>query len=638
MLSIDTQAVGLRVGLEIHQQLDTLHKLFCDCPATLSKGEPEVRFLRRLRPTQSELGQTDPAALFEFQKGRTIIYEASGDSACLVEMDEAPPHELNPQAVDVGLQIALLLGAKPIHEIHVMRKIVVDGSNTGGFQRTCILALGGSLTVGGRTIALQTICLEEDAARKMGENGPTITYRIDRLGIPLIEIATAPEIYTPSEAGAAALALGRILRATRMVKRGLGTIRQDLNISIRDGALVEVKGVQKLELIPKVIEYEVGRQLALLKIRDELRGRGVSEPQLDGAPVDVTDVFSDSENRVIKKTLAEGDVILAVRLPGFAGLLKMELEPNVRLGTEMADRAKFWGRVGGIFHTDELPAYGITAGEVAALRVRLNLTDLDAGVLVADKLENATDALKAVVERAREAVKCVPEETRAASLDGTTRYMRPRPGAARMYPETDVLPVTITPQRIHEIRSRLPPLPEQLVNRLMTDYGINRKLAEQLMDSDYLPLFEKAASTMKIPPSFLATALTEVMKSLERQGITVESLGEEQLYETFRLIEEGRAAKEMFPDIIRWVAKSGGTPLEALGGLGVKMLTLEEISALIDRRVEENRPLVRERPQEAFNRLMKIVMAEVRGRADAGVVAKTVKEKIDAVQTQPSSN
>ena len=632
-MSIDTQNLGLKVGLEIHQQLDTTHKLFCDCPTALSKGEPELKFLRRLRPTQSELGQTDPAALFEFQKGRTIIYEASWDSSCLVEMDEEPPHELNPQAVDVGLQVALLLGAKPIDEIHVMRKIVVDGSNTGGFQRTCILALGGSLTVGGKAIGIQTLCLEEDAARKMEEKTPTVTYRIDRLGIPLIEVATAPEIYTPAEAGEAALALGRILRATRMVKRGLGTIRQDLNVSIREGALIEVKGVQKLELIPKVIEYEVGRQVSLLKIREELKRRGVSEAQLDVEPIDVTEVFRGSESRVIKKTLTEGGVVFAVRLSGFAGLLKMELEPNVRLGTEMADRAKFWGHVGGIFHTDELPAYGITAGEVAALRARLNLTDLDAGVLVADKPENATDALKAVVVRAIETVKGVPEETRAATLDGTTRYMRPRPGAARMYPETDVLPVTLTPQRIHKIKSELPPLPEQLVKRLMSDYSINRKLAEQLMDSDYLPLFEKIASTMKIPPSFLATSLTEIVKSLERQGVPVENLTEEQIYETFHLIEGGRVAKEMFPDLIGWMAKNGGTPQMAMEKLGVKMLTLEELRALIDRRVQENLQLIREQPREAFDRLMKVIMAEVRGKADAGTVAKTIKEKIEANRT-----
>jgi len=629
MLSSEGEALGLKVGLEIHQQLDTTHKLFCECPAALSKGEPELRVLRRLRPTQSELGQTDPAAIFEFQKGRTIIYEASSDTSCLVEMDEEPPHELNPQAVDVGLQIALLLGAKPVDEIHVMRKIVVDGSNTGGFQRTSVIAFGGSVSVGGRKIALQTICLEEDAARKMGEKGLTVTYRIDRLGIPLIEVATAPEIYTPAEAGAAALALGRILRATRMVKRGLGTIRQDLNISLREGALVEVKGVQKLELIPKVIEYEVARQLALLKIKSELSSRGISEAQLDLSPVDVTDSFRNSESRVIKKTLAEDGIVLAVKLPGFGGLLKTELEPNVRLGTEMADRAKFWGHVGGIFHTDELPAYGITANEVSALRSRLNLAEHDAGVLVADKPENAADALKAVVERAREALKGVPEETRAAGLDGTTRYMRPRPGAARMYPETDILPVAITSERIEKIREGLPPLPEELIKRLMSDYSINKKLAEQLMDSDYLHLFERA-SALKIPASFLATALTEIIRSLERQGIPVENLTEEQLYETFRLIEAGRIAKESVPDIIGWMANNGGTPLEAVEKLGVRMLSLEEIRLLVDRRIEENRELIKERPQEAFNRLMKIIMAEVRGKADAGVIAKMVKDKIAA--------
>ncbi|MEM3736508.1 MAG: Glu-tRNA(Gln) amidotransferase subunit GatE [Candidatus Bathyarchaeia archaeon] len=634
MLRTDTEAVGLRVGLEIHQQLDTAHKLFCNCPTRLSKGEPKFRFVRRLRPTQSELGQTDPAALFEFQKGRTIIYEADCDTSCLVEMDEEPPHELNPQAVDVCLQVALLLGAKPVDEIHVMRKIVVDGSNTSGFQRTCVIALGGSISVGGREIAIQTICLEEDAARKVEERGFTTTYRIDRLGIPLIEVTTAPDIHTPVEAGEVALVIGRVLRATRMVKRGIGTIRQDLNISIREGALVEVKGVQKLELIPKVIEFEVGRQLALLKIREELLRRGVSGSQLEVKPVDVTDVFRNSESRVIRKALGEGGVALAVKLPGFAEILKVELEPNVRFGTEMADRAKFWGKVGGIFHTDELPAYGITEAETAALRSKLDLSDLDAGVLVADKLDNATEALRAVVERAIEAVKGVPEETRAALLDGTTRYMRPRPGAARMYPETDVLPVVVTPQHLHKLRGTLPPLPEQLANRLMSEYSVNKKLAEQLIDSDYLTLFEKVASTTNIPSTFLATALTEVVKSLERQGVPVENLTEEQLYETFRLIEEGRMAKESFAEVAGWLAKNGGSPLEAIEKLGVKMLSVNEIQTLVDRRASENLQLLRDKPYEAFNLLMKIIMAEVRGRVDAGVVARKVKEKIESLKAK----
>ncbi|MCD6464847.1 Glu-tRNA(Gln) amidotransferase subunit GatE, partial [Candidatus Bathyarchaeota archaeon] len=253
-LKINYSEIGLKVGLEIHQQLATKAKLFCDCKPQLFKGEPQIVFLRRLRPTQSELGQIDPAALFEFQKGVKILYEADTETSCLVEMDEEPPHELNPEALEIALIIALMMNAKPIDEVHVMRKIVIDGSNTTGFQRTCVVAVNGSIEVDGKKVPIQHICLEEDAARKMGEEDLLIRYRIDRLGIPLVEVTTGPVINTPEEARKVALAIGKILRATRRVKRGIGTIRQDLNISIKDGALIEIKGVQELELISKVVE------------------------------------------------------------------------------------------------------------------------------------------------------------------------------------------------------------------------------------------------------------------------------------------------------------------------------------------------------------------------------------------------
>ncbi|MGF3522905.1 MAG: Glu-tRNA(Gln) amidotransferase subunit GatE, partial [Candidatus Bathyarchaeia archaeon] len=262
-MTVDYAKLGLKVGLEIHQQLATETKLFCGCPPQLFKDEPEIVFLRRLRPTQSELGQIDPSAYFEFQKGVKILYEANRETACLVEMDEEPPHPLNREAVETVLTASLMMNMQPVDEIHVMRKTVIDGSNTTGFQRTCIVALDGWINVDGKTIPIQAASLEEDAARKIGTeaDGKIIRYRIDRLGIPLIEVATAPVIYSPIEAQKVALAIGRILRDTGKVMRGLGTIRQDLNVSIPNGALVEIKGVQELDLIATVVEYEVKRQL-----------------------------------------------------------------------------------------------------------------------------------------------------------------------------------------------------------------------------------------------------------------------------------------------------------------------------------------------------------------------------------------
>jgi len=633
-VNVDYLKVGLKAGLEVHQQLETACKLFCSCKPSLFKEEPEITFLRRLRPTQSELGQIDPAAFFEFQKGVRILYEANSETSCLVEMDEEPPHDLNREAVEIALTAALMVGAKPVDEIHVMRKTVIDGSNTTGFQRTCVVALGGEFNIKGKRVPLQHICLEEDAARKTGQEGPLIRYRIDRLGIPLIEVTTAPVINSPKEAEEVAFAIGRILRATRRVKRGLGTIRQDLNISIRNGALIEVKGVQELELVPVVIEREVRRQLSLLEIREELKARGVKEDTIKDEFVDVTSVFEKTKCKVVRKALNEGKHVLAVRLPRFAGLLKRELAPGMRLGKELADRARFWGRVGGIFHTDELPGYGITPEEVSELRRLTNAEAEDAVVFVADSEENAVDALKAVTERAREALREVPEETRAANPDGTTRYMRPRPGAARMYPETDVPPIRISKDYIERLRAELPEMPEQKLDRLMKEYGINRKLASQLLNSDYCDLFEETVKETGISPTLAAATLTETLKALQRDGVETQNLSETVLKEVFRAVSNGELAKEAIPEAVTWLSKHRGTTVgEAIRKLGLTLLRDDELERIIENLVRENRALVNDRGTKgAFKVLMGMVMRRYRGRVRVEKVSKLLKKKLEESQ------
>ncbi|MCK5631960.1 Glu-tRNA(Gln) amidotransferase subunit GatE, partial [Candidatus Bathyarchaeota archaeon] len=264
MADLDFEKIGLLVGLEIHQQLNSEKKLFCDCQSELFNEEPDFVFTRRLRPTQSELGQIDAAALFEFKKGIKILYEGTRPTSCLVEMDEEPPHDIDRESLKAALVVSLMLKANPVNEIHVMRKTVIDGSNTTGFQRTAVVALGGEVRMQRFTSPIQHISLEEDAARKISQKDSVLTYRLDRLCIPLVEVATAPLSCTPEEAEEVALRIGQILRASGTAKRGLGTIRQDLNVSIREGNLVEIKGVQKLELVSSVIETEVQRQLNLL--------------------------------------------------------------------------------------------------------------------------------------------------------------------------------------------------------------------------------------------------------------------------------------------------------------------------------------------------------------------------------------
>jgi glutamyl-tRNA(Gln) amidotransferase subunit E len=622
--------IGLKAGLEIHQQLDTREKLFCSCAPQLFKEEPEFTFVRRLRPTQSELGQVDSAALFEFHKGTWILYEANNESACLVEMDEEPPHDLNREAVEICLIASLMMKMNPVDEIHVMRKTVIDGSNTTGFQRTCVVALNGEIDIKGKKVAIQQVSLEEDAARKTGKDGQLIRYRIDRLGIPLIEVTTAPVLYSPEEAEDTALAIGRILRATRRVRRGLGTIRQDVNVSIRDGALIEIKGVQELELISKVIENEVQRQLSLLEIREELRKRGVKEVDMVEEFVDVTQVFKNTKCKVIAKAIKQNNPVLAVKLRGFAGLLKKELAEGMRLGSELAGIARFWGRVGGIFHTDEMPAYGVTAEELKQIGKLLKKEPMDALVFVADTLENATDALKAVTERARAALKGVPEETRAANPDGTTKYMRPRPGAARMYPETDVPPIQVTNEYLGKLSDRLPELPEQVMKRLMKEYKLNRKLAKQILDSEYLELFEGLAGETKVSATVIAVALTETLKALRREGVNVEAVTDGQFREMFRLISSGKTAKESIPEVLTWLAShEEASAKAALKNLGLGMMSQKELEDLVDDVIEKNSEFIELRGKGAFGPLMGIVMKKARGRVKAGVVSEILKKRLD---------
>jgi len=630
-LTIDYSKLGLKVGLEIHQQLNANTKLFCSCPLELFKEEPEITFLRRLRPTQSELGQVDPAAYFEFQKGVKILYEANKTSDCLVEMDEEPPHPINMDAVEVVLTASLMMNMQPVDEVHVMRKTVIDGSNTTGFQRTCIIALDGWIIVGGKTIPMQAASLEEDAARKTGtqDEGKTIRYRIDRLGIPLIEVATAPVIYSPIEAQEVALAIGKILRDTGKVMRGLGTIRQDLNVSLPNGALIEIKGVQELDLISKVVEYEVQRQLGLINVKEELLLRGVKTEELKQEFVDVTEVFKQTKSKVIRKALDKNHRVMAVKLPKFAGLLKHELMPDFRVGTELSDRAKFWGRVGGIFHTDEMPNYGITAQEVDALLKIVNAVESDAVVFVADTAENAADALRAVVERAQEALTVVPAETRTAKEDGTTRYMRPRPGAARMYPETDIPPTSVTDQLIEKIRKNLPESGEKKVLRLIKQYGLNDKLAKQLADSEYNLLFEDVVKETGVSGSTVAAFLTETLKSLRRDGVAVDNVNEDQIKNVFKAVGSGELAKEALTDVFTWLSKNEGESVQnAIGVLGLKMYTDAQLTPIIELVIAANKQSVDKLGKNAYGMLMGAVMKEVRGKANPELVSKLLREHL----------
>jgi glutamyl-tRNA(Gln) amidotransferase subunit E len=631
----DYQALGLKVGLEIHQQLDTSHKLFCSCPTDLTEAEKGDEFPRWLRPTRSETGEVDVAALFEYRKGRKYSYQAPSGHYCLVEADEEPPHPINREAIVIALAVAKALGSTIVDEVHVMRKIVIDGSNTSGFQRTAIVALGGRITVNGKDYGIQTIVVEEDAARKVGERGQVVDYRLDRLGVPLIEIATAPDMHTPQEAKDVALAIGMLLRMTGAVKRGLGTIRQDLNVSIVGGAKTEIKGVQELDLIDKIVEYEVMRQVNLLRIRDEMRARGITERDLDQEPVDVTDLFRGTKSKVIARALESGGKVLAVRLPRMKGLLGTYVQPGRRFGTEIADYVRFWSDVQGLFHSDELPAYGITAEEVQAVYRALGADPAqDAFAMVAERPERALKAISVILERVRQALQGVPEETRAANEDGTTRYMRPRPGRERMYPETDIPHLLVTPDMLAEAEKLVPEPAEVKVRRFVERYGMSRELAEKAVADPRLPLIEELIGRYgaSLSPTLIASLIVVTMKGLRSKGVNVDSISEDKIEGLVRLLAEGRVAKEAAEAILAKMAEDPRLgPEEAAKALGLTRLSEEEVRRVIDEVVKENLGLVRQKGEASFGPLMGRAMERLRGKADGKLVAELLRSRIREV-------
>ncbi|MDP6600274.1 MAG: Glu-tRNA(Gln) amidotransferase subunit GatE [Candidatus Woesearchaeota archaeon] len=317
-MEINYSKLGFKCGLEIHQQLEG-KKLFCSCSTINSDKEPDVRFERRLRAVAGETGEIDIAAKHEMQKGKKFIYDADSNDTCLIEYDEQPPNELNKQALETTLKLALLLNAKIADEIQVMRKTVVDGSNVAGFQRTALIATGGFIETSKGKVRIPIICLEEEAAQKLEDGKEFVKYRLDRLGIPLIEIATDADIKNNEHAKEVAAHIGMVLRSVPGMKRGLGTIRQDVNVSIKDGARTEIKGFQDLKSIPKVIEYEIKRQLNATKLKQEVRkaepdfttsflrpmpGADRLYPETDVRPVTIDKRYIEKLKKYLPKLLA----------------------------------------------------------------------------------------------------------------------------------------------------------------------------------------------------------------------------------------------------------------------------------------------------------------------------------------------
>ena len=648
--SLDPECLGFMCGIEVHQQLAT-GKLHSRQPGELhditieTLPEEWPKFHRKLRSSSGEGGAVDVAARFEARRNRSFVY-CQSPNAGLIELDEQPPLPHDIDALDISLTVSGMLGAHPVPLLQTMRKTVVDGSNTSGFQRTTLVATSGVLDTESGPVGIDVLCLEEDSARKLTSeltsNGEVVTWNLDRLGIPLIEIATAPDIKTPDHAKQTSIALGRTLRDTRRVKRGLGSIRQDLNVSIMCGDRVEIKGCQDLEWIPKIIRCEMARQLHFYRLANRLRElhdlpllsndrrQESASVQDDVAKilhldlVDVSSHFAECDSKRVKEGLGDNSVMLALPLPGFGGMIgTKEFDSDgaqlPRLGRELAGAAKLAG-VAGVYHSDELPAYGIEQEFVDATRQALN--GVDAFVLCLAPQWQAELALESVLNRARLAFERIPQEVRNVVIrkgspeDGTTTPMRPLPGGARMYPETDIPPLSISSERWKNVLNNLPMTQAERRERL-GNFDISADQSKQLLSRELDDHF--VSHSGGLPQKAWATMLLENEGDVGLMALVLASK------------EEGHVTREGMSALIQEF--SGQNPSMAqlsskAEELGLKPADSGDLAEVVEKVIAERLDFVKERGMGAMGPLMGVVMKECGGAADGKQVSALLREAI----------
>ena len=590
-------------GIEIHQRLDT-HKLFCRCPSIEGAGEATKKVTRRLHFVRSEVGEVDRTAAFESAKDVQITYDYFSNSGCEVELDESPPLGLNMDALRIALQISLMLNARPVDELHIMRKQVVDGSNTSGFQRTSVIALDGYIETSKGRVGIDTISLEEESAGIEAKDKQA--FSLDRLGVPLVEIATSPDIQTPEHGKEVAEKIGTILRLAK-VKRGIGTIRQDVNISIPGGARVEIKGVQELADIPEIIKNEIKRQQNLIEIHKRISPLLKLNDKI--SVVDLTELFDATQCKIVNNEMKkEGKdcVVLGLRLAGFKGILGAELIPDVRYGTELAKYAGAAG-VKGIIHSDEnLDNYGFTVEEVSSVKLALGAKEGDAFVIVVGKEGIANKAVDFMLNRLFMVE--IPEETRMAR-GASTFFMRPLAGRARMYPETDIPPVRITSEMIAHARESAGETLEDKITRF--EKLVGKEYAARLVRSEQRGVFESLVEKGR-DPKIIAVILIEKTVALRRENLDVSKITEEKIDGVLSLYSEGKIVKSAIDDVLRGVCESPGKSITDI----VKEKKLARITG------EELKQII---AQEDYD--IKKIMSKYRLNVDPEEASKIIKAK-----------
>ncbi|MCG3194955.1 MAG: Aspartyl/glutamyl-tRNA(Asn/Gln) amidotransferase subunit B [Thermoanaerobaculia bacterium] len=587
--SIDYREAGLIAGLEVHQQLLTPNKMFCRCPAGLYTETHDGEVLRHMRPTLSELGEYDGTALMEFKTKKNIVYLLHEDNVCTYEMDDTPPFLVNQQAVDIAIEQCLMLGCDIVDEVHIARKQYLDGSIPTGFQRTAIVGVNGRLPFRGRTISITQVSVEEDSCREVSDKGHLVVWRTDRLGMPLIETVTGPDLLTPEEVEEAILLVGRVCRSTGHVRVGIGASRQDVNVSVRGGRRVEIKGVPKASWARRLVHGEAIRQVNLLKLKDELIRRGfVDARSIEVDSADVTALFTASplsfltregwdrfvagEKRRPGFELGSGPFcVRAARLKGLAGTLAWPTQPELTFAHELAGRIRVIAGLDQspiLLHSEKWPDYSGWLAELRKVRGRLRCGPDDAVVVVWGPDEDTRTAVAEIRLRYIDAVGGVPNETRQPFEDGSTDFERILPGPDRMYPDTDSPPTRVTRERVEGLRASLPARPWDREAR-WDALGIPKNTAHFLIRRGGATLVEKlvAAGANERDAGFF---VGEKLKFLKRKGVPVEAVPHERWVEMFRFFSQKPVLKEAWERIARETGRRPLDPLEAtLSDLGL---------------------------------------------------------------------
>ncbi len=549
MTAEDYATVGFKAGLEVHQQLLTRRKLFCRCPTGRYDKTYHAEILRHMRPTLSELGEYDGTALMEFKTRKEIIYRINKETVCTYEMDDTPPFMMDEEALDISIEICLMAGLTVVDEVHIARKQYLDGSIPTGFQRTAIIGLNGSVPFGEREIGISHLSLEEDSCREISDVGHRRTYITDRLGMPLIELVTHPDMRTPREVEKVANLLRRMMRTTTHVRRGPGSTRADTNVSVEGGTRAEIKGVCRTSLMPLLTYNEARRQWNLLRLREELHRRGITEDTFQSQSADVTRIVRKTLYTPIEQAVAANQVIKAVRLVNWAELLRWEVQTATFFSRELSDRVRVIAcltTLPNIIHSDN-PSENISAAEWKEIKRAVEATEDDAVVLVWGDEQDTETAVQEIVIRAREATIGVPSETRQALRDGTTGFERILPGPDRMYPDTDLPPITIHRERVERMRANLTmPFWERV--RFYQKLGVPEGYITRLAISRYAPLFREAVERMALDPVLASYALYQVPKELERKGYAVNRVSIETVRDLLLSIAEGKLVREGIPD------------------------------------------------------------------------------------------